>query len=164
MAYKVNAMKLGEQLDTIGKILEDGEAAIRTSAPAVSGWDVGQHVDHTLKVCARIFGFVENDNALDEPGINPRGRVVLFLGRIPRGRGKSPEPVVGTVQSPEVLKQMLASVRQKAPRVSARPDSPSKIFRHPYFGCLTARQALRFIEVHTNHHLKIIKSIQLAAK
>ena len=32
-------------------------------------------------------------------------------------------------------------------------------FKHPYFGVLNLKMTKRFLEIHTNHHLKIIKEI-----
>jgi hypothetical protein len=36
---------------------------------------------------------------------------------------------------------------------------PDSFIEHPYFGHLNVKEALRFLKIHNNHHLKIIKDI-----
>jgi hypothetical protein len=37
--------------------------------------------------------------------------------------------------------------------------SSDKYFEHPYFGKLRLNKTIKFLEIHTNHHLEIINDI-----
>lgn len=133
------------------------------SVPAVSGWCVAEHLDHMVKVSNSILQAVVERQAPPLPsGITPVGRIVLTLGWLPRGRGKSPERLWGRrVSSAELLAALqdleasvdgldLATLKQ-----STRPT-----VKHAKFGGLNAAQALRFVDVHNDHHLQIIDDIR----
>ena len=77
---------------------------------------------------------------------------------IPRGRAKAPS----TVHAHETItRQNLESMFQKATdNIKMLHSLPFNAhFNHPYFGTLNLKQSIRFIEVHNNHHLKIIRDI-----
>ena len=152
---------LSVQLKTIGALVHGEPTRLRLRRDSVSAWDIGQQVDHMLKVCERVFGIIGKGEAMELPGITPRGRLVLTLKWIPRGRGKSPEPVVGLQSSAEELVQLFARVSSLASALMEKEslDQRTRIFKHPYFGGLTAAQAFRFVEIHNKHHLKIIRDI-----
>lgn len=99
------------------------------------------------------------------PPLDWRGRLVLALGWIPRGKGKSPEALVGQ----EVTADALAGSHRKCVEaLRAVVDRPvllaarAPVMRHPYFGGLTATQTVRFARIHTGHHLKIVDEILAA--
>jgi hypothetical protein len=85
------------------------------------------------------------------------GRLVLLTGWIPRGRGKAPEKLRGAVCSAEDLKARLVELDELIDRIAAEPPrNGDPVVRHPFFGGLSFRQALRFLAIHTDHHLKIV--------
>ena len=48
--------RLEGQLDAIGRLVDEGDAALVRRAPRVSGWSVAQQLDHSLKVAMRSLG------------------------------------------------------------------------------------------------------------
>jgi hypothetical protein len=131
-----------------------------SAAISRSAWSIGEQLDHSLKVAsASIFVLLKPDLPTLSRGINLAGRMVLLTGWIPRGRGKSPEKLLGTPATSEELTTRLAELdtlidRATASATAGRDAAP--IFRHPLFGGLSFAQTLDFIAIHTHHHLKIV--------
>jgi hypothetical protein len=127
----------------------------------VSGWCPAEHLDHMARVAGSVVGVLADENAERRPGVTLMGRLVLLLGWIPRGVGKSPKRVLPTRASAEEINAALARVEQALDALPPAALSPSRgpIVPHPRFGGLTPPQALRLIAVHNEHHLKIVRDI-----
>lgn len=125
----------------------------------VSKVDVAWQLDHILKVINRITETLEASNPNDYSlSVNATRTMSLTAGYIPRGRAQSPD----VVKPPEVIitediYEQLVQARANITKLSELDDNSN--FEHPYFGQLNKLQAIRFIEVHTEHHLKIIRDI-----
>jgi hypothetical protein len=161
-ATEQSLSRIRSQNERIRALVQSGDARLAAAQVRISAWCVSEHLDHALKVAQSIVRRVNQPDA--EPGkrgINLIGRAVLLGGWIPRGRGKSPERLVGTrVAAAEIdssiakLEHMMSEVVIDACESSRKPTVP-----HPLFGGMTPRQALRFAVVHTNHHLRIVADI-----
>lgn len=152
--------RLSRELDRLEPWLDHPDPARRHET--VSSWCVGQQVDHTLKVAASILERLGQDGKEPKTPISFEGRVVLALGWIPRGVGKAPELSHGVLRPPGELRAAMAGVRALVERLRQEPARIShrrRTVRHPRFGGLTPAQALRFAEIHTRHHLKILRDI-----
>ena len=136
------------------------------SAPGVSAWSAAQHLDHVLRVGTGMLKRIAKPSEEAMPPLDWRGRLVLTLGWIPRGKGKSPDALVGQEVTSDAL---AASHRRCAEALQIVADRPvllaarAPVMRHPYFGGLTAAQTVRFARIHTDHHLKIVGEILAAA-
>lgn len=138
---------------------------------SVSSWSVGKHVEHlalsdelTLDGLSKLLANPKGGKP-GEP--NLVGRICLWAGFIPRGRGKAPKGVVPQGISSEVLAELLAAVRQGFIGLEASIDSlanSSATQPHPVFGRLDASQWLRFTVVHHHHHQKIMRDITRAQR
>jgi len=138
---------------------------------SVSSWSVGKHVEHltlsdelTLDGLSKLLANPENT----KPG-RPTlvGRICLWCGYIPRGRGKAPKGVVPQGIPSEVIADRLEAVRRGFIELEASTASLSSstvTVPHPVFGRLNARQWLRFTKVHHNHHQKIMRDIARAQR
>ena len=157
--------ELARQLDRVEALLAEEPDATPVRAPRVSGWSVAEQLDHLLKIVhAQIGRMFERRQS--RRGINLPGRVVLAIGRIPRGVGKSPEAVRGAPASRDELRDALTSARAKLDSLAADPELCAErrpLVGHPYFGGLTPREALRFLAIHTDHHLRIVERIRRGA-
>jgi len=126
-----------------------------------SSWCAAAHFDHMIKVAHSILYVLAKPEIVAAPrGINLLGRIVLVLGWMPRGRAQAPERLRGGAVTVEELQARLTELEAMLDRVAGRTDAPTvPILRHPTFGGLTREQALRFIIIHTEHHLKIVRTV-----
>ena len=78
--------------------------------------------------------------------------------KIPRGKAKAPQVVVPkegiTIAD---LEYHLTKARDAIKALEF--VSKNHFFKHPYFGDLKKKQTILFLEIHTQHHLKIIQDI-----
>ncbi len=144
----------------------DVEAAAESSevrVPKVSNWTVGQQIDHICLATEKVITSLEA-----HPSDKPNNKfsllrlLVLGGGRIPRGRAQAPDAVVPTeTPSKEHIAATLVLAKDCLLRLEKIPDTAW--FKHVYFGSLSKKQAMRFLYIHTRHHLKIIRDILAAA-
>lgn len=152
------------QLDRIAA-LAAGDA-FEERAARVSGWSVAEQLDHVTLVLASGTALLESPDESPERGINLLGRTLLTLGWLPRGVAKSPKGVRPVGASAGEIRERIEQVRQRLRSLRGRRElleGRRPLFRHPYFGGLTPRQGVRFLAVHTHHHLKIVDEILRAA-
>jgi hypothetical protein len=156
-----NIHQIDDLLADVSRLAELPPDELHFSRASVSGWSVAQQLDHILKVCSAMLKGMLRPGDAPPGGINMTGRLILLVGRIPRGRGKAPERLRGVDASPEELAASLAETRRLLAEVRAESFGPANnpIVRHPYFGGLTPSQTLRTIVVHTRHHLRIAREI-----
>jgi hypothetical protein len=84
--------------------------------------------------------------------------LVLLLNSFPRGKAKAPS---FTLPSEELNPaSILKSIQAARTSIEALAKAgKNQYFTHPIFGDLNSGQTFKFLGVHTNHHLKIIKDI-----
>jgi hypothetical protein len=165
MGVETELARIEAQLRQVEALIAEGDEKLGRRAPKVSGWSVGEQVDHILKVLDRSLGLLlTSDQALPK-GINLTGRLLLALRRLPRGVAKSPAALRGAERPAGELREqasrippLLAKVREDP----ARFARPTPVYPHPYFGGLDAARAVRFLAVHTDHHLRIVADIRRA--
>ncbi|APX99146.1 DUF1569 domain-containing protein [Lacinutrix venerupis] len=129
------------------------------SNPQVSKSSIGWHIDHSLKVINNVIIALHKSNPeLYKKNFSFLGKVFFMLGFFPRGKAKAPKQV----KPPEIiLKEDIISQMQLA---KTNVETISKLhknafFKHPFFGDINSKRIYRFLELHTNHHLKIIDDI-----
>lgn len=134
----------------------------------VSAWSVGDHLEHMQRVGRSVLGVLDKLRAEPGPGprpaIRPVGRLILFVGFIPRGRARATRFVEPQGLPREGLQSELAALHARlaalGPAQLAVLEGIAGRLPHPIFGGLDARQWLRFLEIHQHHHLKIIRDIE----
>lgn len=125
----------------------------------VSQSDVAWHLDHSIKVInAMSDSLISSDPTTYKGSFNLIRNVVFTTGIIPRGVGKAPDEVKPPeVVSLEDLQSQLKIAKAKLMSLDDLDENAS--YSHPAFGTLNRDQTLLAIEIHTNHHLKIVKDI-----
>lgn len=156
-----------KQMAVIHRHLDLPEARLSMKSATVSGWSLAEHLDHIMKVCASVLRVVSSPDAKALPrGITLPGRIVLLLGRIPRGRAQAPAHVVGMPASSRELREAAAQLEKTLDALGAAPsaDCRTPVVLHPLFAGLNRPQAMRLVAVHTAHHLRIIDDILYARR
>ncbi len=160
------ALDLSQQLLSLS---EQAEERLTLQSARVSAWSVAQHLDHLAqanRLCAdAIARILDSPPSGPEPGLTLAGHAVLLTGRIPRGRGSAPSATVPSTASTSETRNRLREAHQAVTAIGERLgdlDGAQGRLGHPALGGFTAFQWLRFIAIHTRHHLKIIKDIQRA--
>ncbi|WP_420570742.1 DUF1569 domain-containing protein [Kordia sp.] len=126
---------------------------------AVSKADVAWHLDHMLKTINRLSESLESsDPTMYHSSFNVPRIMSLTGGIIPRGRAQSPQ----NVRPPEniLTENIHAQILEAKDNIQKLENLDANAnFDHPVFGMLNKAQTIRFLEVHTAHHLKIIADI-----
>lgn len=145
------------------------EREVTSRAETVSAWAPAQHLEHLAITGGEVFDAIEaclaGKGQQTAAGPSLSGRLVLILGWIPRGAGKARDRWSPADADPERARQAVASLaaRLKAlePRLLEIAQTRAAL-PHPVFRAFTPAQWLKFLEVHQNHHLKIVRDIQRA--
>ena len=128
---------------------------------SVSNASVGWHIQHSLMVINEVSNALLHCNLPAYKSKHSFAKTyVLLFGIIPRGKINSPSAVR---PAGDITKEtLLANANDtSALLASLTPLSPSAYFTHPMFGHIKLRRGLRFLSIHTRHHLKIITDILL---
>jgi len=145
----------------------DDAAGLHTAVPRVSAWSPAEHLHHAALVNTAIFErmrqWLAGDLAGQDGSPTLGGHLVLWLGRLPRGRGRS--PAAFQPEGTSDLETLEAAFRQSKDTMEAvLPDRGALRqctggLPHPALGVLTAPQWLRFARIHAEHHLTIVRDI-----
>ena len=126
---------------------------------AVSKSDIAWQIDHSLKVINLVYDTLLKSNPNEHKSKFNKWRLLFFtLGRFPRGKVKAPKFVrPPEIISTEDLNNQIQLAYKNIERV--RLANKHAHFKHFIFGVLNKKRTLRFLQLHTTHHLKIIRAI-----
>ncbi len=126
---------------------------------SISKSNVGWHIEHSLLTINGITKVILRSNPKEYQWKFKFSKMVIFiLGKIPRGKAKAPQIVVpNTTIDLASLQEHINKTRNSLKELESL--SINHFFEHPYFGKLKKKETLRFLEIHTNHHLEIIEDI-----
>jgi hypothetical protein len=127
---------------------------------AISNSNIGWHIDHSLLV---ISGIIDTTAKSDPKNyrwsFNFKRLIVMGRNKIPRGKAKAPKSVQPKNDyTLESLQEKLLKTRSKISELQLL--SKDHYFEHPGLGNMKLNQTIRFLSIHTRHHLKIIQDIE----
>lgn len=130
-----------------------------TEKASVSSSNVRWHIQHSLLVIIKIIESVQQSDPLKYKREFNLKRVIVFaMNGFPRGKAKAPASVL-----PEeiITEESILQTMEKAKKAIAMLNdcSPNQFVVHPFFGKLNVESTSKFLKIHTNHHIKIIKDI-----
>lgn len=130
--------------------------------PTISAVSIGWQLEHIMMVINSVVATIEKSNPEDYAfQFKPIRYYILFRKKIPRGRAKAPkvvQPVNDHTRSQETLRLQLEQT--KASIQTLKNCQKGQFFAHPYFGNMKRNAAIRFLAIHSNHHLDIVKDIK----
>ncbi|MEQ8909511.1 MAG: DUF1569 domain-containing protein [Vicingaceae bacterium] len=148
-------MKVEKYLDQIERYIPLHEK----SNKSVSQVNVGWQLDHCLNVIIKVSKAIkDSDPSNYQAKFHLTYEVLNVLFWLPRGKGRSPKSVLPDEQiTQESLEEKLKQARLLLKQLPSLTDK--KYFEHPLFGDLKKERAIRFLGLHTHHHLKIVRDI-----
>lgn len=147
--------KLRKQLNE----LETHISRFESVSTVVSQASIGWHIEHSLLVLTGVvYSLNVSDPSTFERKFNLKKHVIFLLGRFPRGKARAPKTVRPTEEiSLESLENHVIRAKEA---ISQLPKLPTDaFFKHPIFGDIRLKETIYFMELHTEHHLKIIRAI-----
>jgi hypothetical protein len=149
-------------MNKINNLLDELELQIANYSKlnqAISEGNVGWHIVHSCLVIDSVCGAVcKSDPSKFIKKFSFKAFLVLLINSFPRGKAKAPS---FTMPSEELSPaSILKSIQAARTSIEALAKAgKNQYFTHPIFGDLNTGQTFKFLGVHTNHHLKIIKDI-----
>ncbi|APG66214.1 DUF1569 domain-containing protein [Tenacibaculum todarodis] len=151
----MNTEKLDYLLQRIEGYIENHEVLKLDISKASVGW----HLDHSLKVVnAVVKTLQESDPTTYKNNFSFVGKVFFALGFFPRGKAKAPKHV----KPPEVVLKEDIILQLEIAKTNIKTISSldnNAYFKHPLFRHINKKRVVRFLVLHTNHHVKIINEI-----
>ncbi|MDP9957863.1 hypothetical protein J2X97_003535 [Epilithonimonas hungarica] len=125
----------------------------------ISKTSVGWHLEHSLLIInGSLKGLTMTNPDNYKPKFSIKKFVFLNFGMIPRGKIKSPKQFVPLETPTKESTEKLLNLAKD--RLEAVKNLPSRSYiTHPFLGDLNKKTTLKFLSLHTNHHLKIIDDI-----
>lgn len=148
-----------KNLDAIMPELANYIANHNQSNTVISEVSVGWHIEHCLLVIKQITATVaQSEPKLYKPKFNMARFIVFFTKIIPRGKAKAPKVVIPVDEI--TLDTLQESLKNTYQAIAYLKDcQENQYFMHPFFGQLNKKQTIKFLAIHTKHHLKIIRDI-----
>jgi hypothetical protein len=127
--------------------------------PLVSKSSVGWHIEHALLVTNLTIASIQKSNPENyKKSFNFNRILVFIMNKIPRGKVRAPKAVQPKEDfTSDSLKEHIEKSKHNLEKLSTL--SPNAYFEHPFMGHLKLNATIRFIKLHTQHHLNIIKEI-----
>jgi len=151
---EMNATFLDKELQEIEHYLSYRDSLNLEVSKASVAW----HLDHVLLTVNKIYARLYQSDASQYRNRFNFGRTMMFtFKKIPRGRAESPEVVRPKTLVLDTIQMHLNEARLNLQVYDSLPKKA--YFAHPYLGMMNRKQARKFLKIHTNHHLKIIKDI-----
>jgi hypothetical protein len=160
--------KISKLLDFYEQYLKTVKEETFLTSPQQGIWSYSEIYSHVLWVIASSLVAIEQSlNKTSPIKSNPadwRVRLILFLGILPGSNLKAPEIAAANVKkiSKEEALNKIFSIRKRLDTICRefKKFDPNYKVKHPRLGWLNAKQWLRFIVVHTKHHIKQISRLE----
>ncbi|MBS7566586.1 DinB family protein [Mucilaginibacter sp. Bleaf8] len=155
-------------LDIYRERLENISEERFTETPPGGGWSYAEVYSHILQ--ANLGSSIAAEKCCNktatstDKGLNWKGRLVFLLGQITPGRHQAPPQAAALAKkiSKEEARNLIVRLRKRVDELAPQICKASADYKvnHPGLGMLNAVQWLKFIRMHTVHHLKQLDRIE----
>jgi hypothetical protein len=136
--------------------------------PEDGSWSYSETYSHIfssgLLSLTAIQTCIEGKGIVSEKPIFWAARLILFFGSFPPGKIKAPKRIAALAKkiSKKEAEDLLVKFKTRLAEIQEQITlaDPNQKVEHPRLKLLNAQQWLRFIEVHTLHHIKQINRIK----
>ena len=161
-------MNTNKVLQSVAKIVDAYKVKLFSVAdkefmltPPLGGWSYSEVYRHIFD--ASLLSLLAVQKCLNGEGLIEKthfgAKAILFFGMLPPGkRYKVPKRLMDRVKkiNRNAAQQFIADFELQLDKAVSQIEkaNPTLKVPHPRLGFLNAKQWLRFIEIHLNHHLK----------
>jgi hypothetical protein len=126
---------------------------------SISKWSVGQHIEHSLiAISGMILALRKEHPGTGSRAANLYRDTVMQSKEFPRGAIEAPAiSRPSDNPSQEFLARLILKTRNRLGNPLAISEKATLI--HPIMDVMYRNEALEFMTIHTEHHLKIIREI-----
>ena len=148
-------MILEKEIESITNAIEHHKKQNETVSKSGVDW----HIDHSLKVIIGVCGVLKKSDPKKYKWTFNFWRTIVFIvKRFPRGKAKAPKiTYTNEVIEKEQLLSQLTLAKKELLEIESLPKNSH--FKHPIFEVLNLKQTIKFLGLHTKHHLKITNEI-----
>lgn len=148
--------KLQSQINELESYIDKHECTNESVSKSTVAWQI----EHTLLTINMIIQTVKKSNPENYKWAFNKNRflVMTLLKKIPRGRAKAPKQVI---PDSNITKESLQNHIDKAKEniLLLHGLEKNQYFDHPFFGKLNLKPTIQFLELHTQHHINIIRDM-----
>ncbi|MES2445719.1 MAG: hypothetical protein V4546_00980 [Bacteroidota bacterium] len=171
-------MNTSKVYQSIIKIVNAYQAKLRTKGeedfvltPPIGGWSYSEVYSHIFD--SSLLSLMALNNCIKDEGevksTHFITKMILFFGTLPPGKKyKVPKRLAERVKKINLMAAQQFITDFELQLLKLQPlvhQANQKIkVKHPRLGYLNAKQWLRFIEIHLNHHLKQLTQIENSFK
>lgn len=146
--------KLNQQISELEKYSLAADVTNENESLGSTFW----HVAHSLLLISQVFESLPLSNPKEYTYKFAIYKTIVFLTKkIPKGKVKAPRIVRPEKQDIETITKQFTLVKEYLKNL--KNIDKNKFFTHPFFGDIKKDDAITFLEIHTEHHLKIIRAI-----
>ena len=130
----------------------------------VSKSSVGWHIEHTLLVMNLTIESILKSNPENYKWTFNFYRIMVFkMNKIPRGKVRAPKAVRPTeFFTTNSLKEHLELIKLNVEKLNTL--NAKSYFPHPFMGDLNLKSTIRFLKLHTQPHINIMREIMESKK
>ena len=151
--------KLHTYIDELASFIPD----LEKRNEGISASSVGWQIEHSLLTIRIVSGgLLASDPSSFSPSFTFKKLLILITGKMPRGKAKAPKIVMPDAFTQESLSKHIDKAKETLEHL--QQAQANQFVSHPYFGHINKKETIRFLAIHTLHHLKIIREIVAAEK